>query len=196
MAPRDEDGVVEAVQGSGQPEGQKQPADPVALACRDHRADGGVARNQEDVGIEVFCGAEAAEQHGVVGQLERNGRHLQGHGQRPQRPGKPPSGPRGHGPARWPRSATQHAGALGGVGWSIRWHLYLLRGRCPRGAARRHARRGPSRDRYGLRHHMSCLGGDTASQVSNQLSDGPLGASLARKDLLTALPIDVPLVDG
>jgi hypothetical protein len=55
---------------------------------------------------------------------------------------------------------------------------YLLRGRCPLGATGHHAHRGPSRDRYGLRHqHRSYLGLRHSPQVSKQLSDGPRGCA-------------------
>jgi hypothetical protein len=39
----------------------------MAAAGSDHRADGGVARDEEDLGGAVVCGAEAVDQRGVVG---------------------------------------------------------------------------------------------------------------------------------
>jgi hypothetical protein len=101
----------------------------------------------------------------VVGHPQQDAHHLQDHGHSPQRPAKPPGGACGHGPTRWPRSANHHARVLGRTGSVIRWHLPLLRSRCPLAPGGRHAPRGPSRDRYELRHqHMSCRVCDTAVQ--------------------------------
>jgi hypothetical protein len=66
-----------------QREGQEQPADPVAAARGGHRADGGVAGDEEHVRIDVLAGAEAVDQLGVVGQPQQDAGHLQGHGQPP-----------------------------------------------------------------------------------------------------------------
>jgi hypothetical protein len=93
------------------------------LACRDHRAHGGVARNEEDLGLEVVWGAKAADQHSVVGQPQQDSHHLQDHSQPPQRPGKPGGDARGHGSARVLLLANQHASVLGRTGWFIRGAL-------------------------------------------------------------------------
>jgi hypothetical protein len=68
-----------------------------------------------------------------------------------------------------PRSANRHARFLARTGWST-MALHLLRGRCPLGVVERHPPRGPSRDRYGLRRHMSWpgLGSSLASVKSAQ----------------------------